>query len=304
MTPVVLEGFGYRLAVAPQFGGNLLGACWRSDDGSEVALLRACDPAMLRPGAPSPVGCFPMVPFANRIDAGRFRFAGEAFQLTVDRPEEHVAVHGLSRFAPFEVVAASRTRTLLVHRHRGPVFAYDLEQALSVGPQGVAIDLQVTNRGRRMPYGIGLHPFLVREEDARLRFAAAARFLSDARHLPVRLTSEGPDFGAGALLAGLEGFDAHYIGWETRHARLERPAAGIAVTVSAHGALTNLHVYVPPDGGLVCLEPVSHVPDVHNRRRFAEAGDLAVLESGKTLEGGARIAVAPGLPRDAASHRD
>jgi aldose 1-epimerase len=72
---------------------------------------------------------------------------------------------------------------------------------------------------------------------------------------------------------------------------LDRPEAGVAVTVSASGVLSNLHVYVPPEGGLVCIEPVSHVPDVHNRTALATFGDLNILEPKAVLSGSMHLNV-------------
>ena len=57
----------------------------------------------------------------------------------------------------------------------------------------------------------------------------------------------------------------------------------------ASGALTNLHVYVPDDRPVLCVEPVSHVPDVHNRRHLAHYGDLAWLAPGETMRGAMQL---------------
>ena len=144
-----------------------------------------------------------------------------------------------------------------------------------------------------MPFGIGLHPYFVQETGARLCFEAAARSQSDDRYLPVRFVAAqtGPDFAAGASLEDLGGFDAHFAGWMPRRTILERPGPGIAVTMTGQGAFRNLHVFVPAGEGLVCIEPVSHVPDVHNRTALASFGDLAVLEPGERLSGSMLISV-------------
>jgi aldose 1-epimerase len=138
-----------------------------------------------------------------------------------------------------------------------------------------------------MPFGIGLHPYFVRDEGARLKFRARVRFVSDSRNLPMRAIAavDGPDFRQGVLLQDLPWFDSHYAQWEPRTAFLERPDAGLSVTISARGVFRNLHVFAPHASDFVCIEPVSHVPDVANRRPFASLGDLHFLSPGESLSG-------------------
>jgi aldose 1-epimerase len=234
-----------------------------------------------------------MAPFANRIDGGVFTFADRVHVLPVNRPDENVAIHGLSRFEPFETLSQTDSTLVLLHRHRGDVFAYDLVQDVQIDPSGVAVRLTLVNRGRTMPFGIGLHPYFVRGEGARLQLSASARSVSDGRYLPIRFEAagSGPEFVGGACLDGLEGYDAHYAGWQPRSAVLERPDAGIKVMITAAEAFSNVHVYIPPSGELICIEPVSHVPDIHNRTTLSEFGKLSVLEPHGVLRGSMVLSV-------------
>lgn len=100
-----------------------------------------------------------------------------------------------------------------------------------------------------------------------------------------------PDLGAGIALADVAGFDAHYSGWEPRLVELERPGAGLSIKVRGEEAFSNLHLYVGPDRDFVCIEPVSHIPDAHNRNDLAQHGKLAVLEHGEVLAGTMRVSV-------------
>ena len=284
---ITLVGHGYRLSVSPLHGASLTELTWQATTG-EVSILRACDASTLSVGEPGPVSCFVMAPFANRIDGGVFTHEGCRHALPINRPEENVAIHGLSRLAPFEIVDHTDNSAKLLHRHRGDVFAYDLLQTLQIGTRGVHIGLRLTNRDtKRMPFGIGLHPFFVRDEGTRLTFRARVRFVSDNRNLPTRAiaAADGPDFRQGVLLRDLPWFDSHYTQWEPRTALLERPDAGLSVTISAWGAFRNLHVFTPYASDFICIEPVSHVPDVANRRQFSPLGDLYFLSPGESLSG-------------------
>jgi aldose 1-epimerase len=293
VTRVDLSAHGFRLSVAPDFGANITGMDWIDETGRWVSILRSCGEDQLVPHAPSPVGCFPMAPFANRIDGGNFAYGGRTHRLPVNRPDENVAIHGLSRFEPFERLSQTDSSLRLLHRCRRGVFSYDLVQTIQLDPSGVSVRLTILNRGDRMPFGLGLHPYFVREEAASLQFHASSLSQADERHLPSRFISShlGPSFAAGARLEGLDDFDGHYAGWKPRRVALKRPGAGIRVSLSATEAFSNLHVYVPPGGDTVCIEPVSHVPNVHNQTKLASFGTLVELNSGDALSGSMHVSV-------------
>ncbi|POR48279.1 aldose 1-epimerase [Bosea psychrotolerans] len=291
MSRITLAAHGYELAVNPDYGANLTALSWRHPDGRLIDILRGCDDTALIPGEPSPVGCFPMAPFANRIDGGSFSYASHDYALPINRPQERCAIHGFSRFAAFEILSRGEGAISLLHRQRGEVFAYDLVQDIIVDARGVAVRLAITNRGAAMPFGVGLHPYFRLEAGARLRFSAAHRSESDDRYLPLRFipVQTAPDLGAGLALVDVAGFDAHYSSWEPRLVALERPSAGLSIKLRGEEAFSNLHLYVGPDRDFVCIEPVSHIPDAHNRSDLAQHGKLAVLGHGEVLAGTMRI---------------
>jgi aldose 1-epimerase len=293
MERIVLSADGYQLSVSPKFGASITSLDWSSQAGCSVPILRACEDDQLLPNKASPVGCFLMAPFANRIDGGTFSFDGRAHVLPINHPGENAAIHGLSRFASFDIVSQTSSTLKLMHCNRGDVFAYDLIQECRVDPSGVSVQLTIRNLGKRMPFGFGLHPYFVREQRTHLQFCASAMSQSEERHLPARFIHSrlGPGFSAGTQLDALDNFDAHYSGWDLRQAILHRPAIGAQVTLSAEGSFTNLHIYVPPGGDLVYIEPVSHVPDVHNRPMLADYGNINILDPGDRLSGSMRISV-------------
>jgi len=295
---IVLSAYGYRLSVSPQLGASIMGLDWSDGQGHSVPILRACEDDHLLSNRPLTVGCFLMAPFANRIDDGTFSFDGRIHVLPINYPDENVAIHGLSRFASFDIVDQTSSTLNLVHCYRGDVFAYDLIQECRVDPSGVSVQLTIRNLGKRMPFGLGLHPYFMREHRTQLQFCASAMSQSEERHLPARFVPSrfGPDFIAGTQLDALDSFDAHYSGWNARKATLHRPEVGIQVTLSAEGAFTNLHIYVPPGGDLVCIEPVSHVPDIHNRQALAEHGNISILDPGGELTGSMRLSVSREAP--------
>jgi aldose 1-epimerase len=59
----------------------------------------------------------------------------------------------------------------------------------------------------------------------------------------------------------------------------------MALRLQASGAWAgNLQVFAPAGSAILCVEPVSHVPDAPNRPDFAGHGSLTMLSPGDTLQ--------------------
>jgi aldose 1-epimerase len=95
-----LSAHGFHLKLAPEFGGSLVSLNWEEPDGQLRPLLRPSDVAAIASGNPSNLACFPLVPFANRIEGSRFYFAGREYRLTPNRPPDAMAIHGFGFQAP------------------------------------------------------------------------------------------------------------------------------------------------------------------------------------------------------------
>jgi aldose 1-epimerase len=168
----------------------------------------------------------------------------------------------------------------------GNPFSYRLTQDITVGSSGVELLLRLTNTATvSLPYGLGFHPWFWKTADTWLTFGGATRLGRDERGLAAAPVSEGPSFPSGVDVSAMPWFDSHYADWTSRTAAIDWRPEGVRMTMQASGALTNLHVYVPDTAPVVCVEPVSHVPDVHNRRNLAGYGDIARLAPGETIEG-------------------
>jgi aldose 1-epimerase len=285
----------YTLLVAVNAGGSVAGLDWTDAKGTTHRLFRHSDGTGWAGGAlPSP-GSFPMVPFANRIDGGRFSFGGDVIEVPVNRPETDVAIHGFSNAAPWHVAEETAGRLVILQRHSDPrsPYCYDAAQAFEITEGGVLIDLAVTNRADRvLPYGIGHHPWLERDGETVVIFNASGSFSADDRRLPIGpvALSEVADFREGLNVGHLPLMDACFAGWDGE-ALVEWRERGVRLRMAAEGALRILHVYVPDDQPYFCLEPVSHIPNVHNRRDLAAFGDTAALEPGQTLAGRVTLVV-------------
>jgi aldose 1-epimerase len=294
MTDVVtLSAHGFDLEILPALGGSVAWLNWTGPDGRTVPLLRPSDADAIASKNPSRLACFPLVPFANRIAGSRFVFAGREHRLPVNRPPDPMAIHGFGFQAPWAVETVGEDAIRLTHAHRTPgsPFRYRAEQVFRLEPGRARIALAVTHEGADpMPYGIGLHPWLPRPPDTRLQFAAMHVFIPDESRLPQAPEPVGPavNFALPRCAAEVAPLDACFAGWNGQ-ADVRWPEKNCGVMISADGAFCALHLFVPDDRPVLCVEPVSHVPNVHNRPDWAAFGPLHTLQQGESLRGGMAI---------------
>ena len=295
-----ISNAGYRLGVAVNAGGALVGFDWTDKNGDRHPLFRDWE-ASGWDGGPLPgPSSFPMIPFANRIDGGRFTFEGQSIAVPVNRPETDVAIHGFSYALPWRVVEEAQGRLVIaqeVENTRSP-YIYAAEQAFSLSSEGLAMDLTVINRSdRTLPFGFGHHPWLEGDGGTVVSFAASHAFSVDARTLPISpIPAETiADFRHGVDVGQAQGIDTCFAGWDGA-ALVEWRRRKVRLRVETAGAFCCLHVYTPAGQDVFCLEPVTHVPNVHNRRDLAGYGDLAAVPPGGSLTGHLRLSAESMLP--------
>ena len=273
---IVVAAGDWRAEIDPSLGGSILSLAFR-------------DRPILRPtpaGANDPLqaACFPLIPYANRINHGRFRFEGRAFDIGATPGFEPHALHGLGWLRPWEVTQANADSAVLTFRHAaGPgwPWAFEAEQRFVLSERGLRIDLTLTNRdAHTAPAGVGLHPYFRRPAEARLTIAAPQVWLSDDTLIPCELAKAEAlfDWSESPLVADAPFVDNAYEGW-TGAAHLAS-SEGV-VTLSAPG-VSRAHVYAPQGADFICIEPVSHRPDALNAPAD-EASGLTILQPGETL---------------------
>ena len=280
---VTLAAAGWEVAVWPWLGGAI--ASCRSD-GADVLRATAA-------GATDPLdtACFALVPYANRIAHGRFRFAGVEHRLRRNVRDHPHALHGVGWQRRWTVAARSATSVTLVHSHDGDVdwpWRYRAEQRIALDGSGLSVALSLTNAANEpMPAGLGLHPYFPAPAGTQLRLAAATVWQSDATLLPVASAPAASvvDWTRGAAVAQGRLIDHTYQEWDGQ-ATITHGEHGGTTRLSASGA-RGVHVYAPPGEAFCCVEPVSHLPDAINR---PDTMTIDVLAPGGTLELAMRIA--------------
>lgn len=135
----------------------------------------------------------PLLPWPNRLADGRYEWRGRTYQLALSEPATSTAIHGLTRWQPWQVLASS-TDGITVGHHLlpHPGYPWSLEVAITyrLGDDGLAVRTEVVNRSDEpAPFGLGYHPYLSAAgglvDGCTLTIPAAAAYESDSRGLPV-----------------------------------------------------------------------------------------------------------------------
>jgi len=256
---LALAGAGWELQLLPALGGA-------------IGALHHCGADILRPTPnaatdPLQAGCFPLVPYANRIAGGRFTFAGRDVALPLNFGDHPNTLHGTGWQRPWEIVETGLERALLALEHDGDdgwPWAWRAEQLFELGETGLSVTLTLTNKAAEaMPAGIGLHPYFPISPGTRLRLNARRAWLTDPAQIPSEPVPADHfgDWASGASIAEAGFIDHCYEGWDGV-ATLDKGDHFVRVT--ADGA-RDLHLYHPEGENFCCLEPVSQLPDSFNQ---------------------------------------
>jgi len=251
-------------------------------------------------------GCYPLVPYSNRIRDAELHFAGRTYALARNFGRHPHAIHGVGWQRAWSVVDASnrRVRLALHHDARGasahawpwPFRATQTFHLADVasgddGPNTMLVmTLTLTNAGTApFPFGLGFHPFFPKDENTRLGFHAERVWQNDATQLPRSLVDIPPQwrFDPPRPLDAIA-LDNVFTGWAGR-AGVVDDACGI--TIDADAALAFAVVYTPPDGDFVAFEPVTHETDAFNRSAAGAVGTgMRILPPGAAFSCTMRIA--------------
>ena len=255
----------WRAEVAPHIGGSIL-----SLRRAAQSILRPTSRKAFENGSVRRTACYPLVPYANRIAQGRFRWQGVEHALAENFPGSVHPLHGVGWHRVWQIVCADAhsCRLKLEYRPAQDVapdwpFAFDMEQEISLRAGGLTIGLSVINAGdSSAPLGLGLHPWFVRRGSERIQFTAAGAWRNGADML--RSTPTGADAWnhSEGQAVGAHELDNDFFGWDGT-ARIESGDAP-PIRITASGIFSVLRVFTPPGQESFALEPVSHLSNAIN----------------------------------------
>jgi aldose 1-epimerase len=286
-----------RCEVVPQVGGAIAGYWW-DRDGARLDWLRPAGPSAAARRDARAMGCFPMVPYINRIRDGRFQFCGHEVVETAADPGMRHAIHGHGWRREWQVVERGEDRLVLEYAHTPDAWPwpYRARQSFVLSPDVLSLTLEIENLSDTlMPAGLGFHPFFPRTAGTRLSAAARGVWRTDAERLPTEWTGVPAawDCASGRAVDELE-LDNIFTGWDGK-AVIAWPERRAQLVVDAEQPILSfLTLYTPPGADFFCVEPVSHCADAVNLARsgIADTG-IRVLAPGALR--GATVMLRPQL---------
>ena len=260
-----------ELQVDPWRGGSVQTFTWRGIDVFRPGQVK---------GSPLSLGCFPLVPFCNRIADCRIGFDNLTRMLPVppDGVETVHALHGIGWTSPWSIAELCNDYAVLSLRHDGALWpwAFTAEQRFEILENGYSHTISVINRDVRiMPTGLGLHPYFPRA-GVTLDLQSTGVWQTGVDRLPAEHIAIGqsPNWFAG------RGFDDCFTGC-SHPITIRWPSHQLTMSPSPNMSFT--HVYTPPGEDFFCVEPVSHIPDAVNSDLDHSLTGLVMLEPGQSM---------------------
>jgi aldose 1-epimerase len=240
-----------------------------------------------------------LLPWPNRIEDGRYEFAGKMYQTPLTEPARHNALHGLTRWVnwtPAEHGADRVLMSLVLHPQEGYPFSLQLHAEYRLSAAGLTVRTAATNVGRQAaPYGAGFHPYLAVGtliDEARLKLPAlmrletSDRLIPTGRLLPTKGTAhdflESRPIGSLSLDTAFAALVPDGDGLIRVH--FQAPTGDPSLTLWMEPIYRFLMVYTPdaiPDAGRrrrsLAIEPMTCAPNA-----FRSGDGLIVLQPGQS----------------------
>lgn len=284
------------VVIAPECGGGIVG--WMQ---GTTPVLRRALPQTIIGGNPHTLGCFPLLPYCNRIGQRRFAWAAAEHRLWPNFGDNPHNIHGLGWQRRWTVgdLQSDAVRLTLDHRpDAGWPFAFRATLDYSLSAHGLSVGMALRNtHDSAAPAGIGLHPHFPKVPGAALRFVASGAWRNGDDGLPVT-HGPVPDGWSHAAPRPVEQsrLDHCFTGWD---GLADISAGSASLRIEATGVFRCLQVFTPSWADFFCAEPVSHVPDALNLAGLPQDQAMTRLEPGGSLAGTVRFLVSqpePAMP--------
>lgn len=242
----------------------------------------------------------PLYPFVNRLDAGRYSFAGRTYQFPVNEAARNNALHGFIQHLPVHItvthMSATRAQAQAVYDYSGDRDAYPFPARITMtytldSSGSLELEMKVHNLATvEAPVGIGWHPYFTLGEsmdDLSLRIPASKRVAVNERLLPTGALDEQQPFAQLTPIADTA-FDTCYLldaAASTSPSRQEtilwseRGQRGLAIwQTGGEGQFNYVQICIPPDRASIAIEPVSCGINAFNTRE-----GLSVIQPGAAM---------------------
>ena len=272
---IAINAAGYELVLAPEVGGSIARFTHKGRP-----ILRGAD----RPESPLDCGCFPLVPYCNRIRDGRFTFRGTTVRIAPNMASDPSPLHGDGWLGPWGVEHQAEAEACLYFAHAEDEWpwAYEARQTFRLSSEGLEAEISCRNLSDRpMPCGLGFHPYFPCDRSTIIHTHVETVWEVDDKVLPTGMAAATGRYALDGQPACARDLDNGYGGWGGEMRLTEGDGAVARMTSPDAGFF---QIYSPPSGGLLAAEPVSHANAALNEpeERWAELG-LRVLGPGESM---------------------
>lgn len=273
----------YGVRLSPGAGARMTALTWFDGQRNRHLLVPGGDADAFDPHDWPKVGAFPMAPFNNKLENGRFTWNGRQVALPTTPADSPHAMHGLAHRKPWTLVNATREHATLRYSHKatdeGWPWSFDLGMEVLVSADHVQMDLQLRNTSAEsMPAGLGWHPFHP-AASASMALSSATRHDAGPQGLAVLTPSNGHSPKTRRTVDNLAAQSTVFEDWDGRLSLFLED--GLVIDVEATGA-SHLFCHVPPHARHVCLEPVTLMPGALRHYSEAQRASLVALAPGAT----------------------
>ncbi len=240
-----------RLGLNPALGGSISSLRWKEHD-----VMRSTPPGT---SEITEMASFPLVPIVNRIPEGKFTFEGQSVDLEGNFLGLADFIHGFGWREAWTVVSKSpNSAALSFHYPAGGAWPWPFEarQKFQITDKTLRVELSVRNLSdKNMPADLGFHPFFPTTPNTRLFADYEGHWVNnELGHAVKRVVgSYRQDFTQGSGLNDPVMTDQTHYGWrgEATLKEIGRPD----IRIIADKSCRNLHVFFPPNGNYVAIEP-------------------------------------------------
>lgn len=272
MNSIVLNHDDWMISVRPDLGG-----C--------VEALRFCGVDVLRSSSPGSLsnvrlsGCYPLVPFSNRVAQAQLVWNGTSHPLVKNFPGEEHSIHGVGWKRPWEVLDVQSDSCMLCLEHRADSawpFAFDASQTFRLHGNELTMLLSITNQSpHAAPVGLGWHPYFVKRAQSHVQFTAQGLWGMGDDKLPTTLQ---PSCGLNQRCADLA-VDNCFEQWSGQALLTDE-----RMRLKIESDVKRLVVFTNSDKDFIAIEPVSHVNNAMNagNEKESERQGVVVLGAGQS----------------------
>ena len=266
-----LHAGALRLALRTDLGGSIAGLWHR-----ETPVLRSTEPAALE--LVSQAACFPLLPYANRLGHGHFRFKGREHTTRANLEGEPHSMHGVGWQRSWVLESHTAQDAVLRCTHLADAdwpYAFDVLQHVNLTPNALGVQLVFTNTDTEVqPVGLGWWTSFPKRARSRLHIELGQRWEADVARLPIRKVAQP---GIDGDVSHLD-FDHAFEGW-TGPARIRDERFSLQMRASVPYLVLRSH----PDDDAFSIAPCSHVPNAIHMADPAAHG-LRSLAPGESCE--------------------